>query len=134
MSSAESDFLYSVIIPFMQDDPCIATYHKYQQGAYDPATSEYTTTQVDIPVQVLVQDLTRNSNGLSSVFGSEVLMGDKECYMLPPNKGSSFALPLAIDTTSDRITVGGISYKVTNSKEANPTNQNVILYQLLLKR
>lgn len=131
--SAESDFL-PMIIEFMRDDPCIATYHKYSQGSYDPATSEYTTTQVDIPVQVLVQDLTRNSNGLSSVFGEMILMGDKECYMLPPNKADSFALPLTIDTTSDRITVGPYTYKVQNSKEANTTNTNPILFQLLIRR
>lgn len=131
--SSESDFLPMVKL-FLLDDPCTAIYHKYNQGQYDPATSEYATVQVDIPVQVLVQDLTRNSNGLSSVFGSEVLAGDRECYMLPPNKGSGFALPLDIDTTSDRITVGPYTYKVQNMKSADPTNINPILFQLLIRR
>lgn len=132
--SAESDFLVPCILEFMKDDPCTAIYHKYSQGVYNPATSDYTTVQVDIPVQVLVQDLTRNSNGLSSVFGELILMGDRECYMLPPNKSDSFTLPLDIDTTSDRITIGAYTYKVQNMKSADPTNSNPILFQLLIRR
>lgn len=131
--SAESDFL-PMILEFMRDDPCTAIYHKYSQGTYNPATSDYTTIQVDIPVQVLVQDLTRNSNGLSSVFGEMILAGDRECYMLPPNKADNFAMPLTIDTTSDRITVGPYTYKVQNMKSADPTNVNPILFQLLIRR
>lgn len=119
----------------MRDDPCTGIYHKYTPtGTYDTSTSEMIVTQVDIPCQVLLQDLTRNFNGLSSVFGKEILAGDKECYLLPPNKANSYALPLVIDTTSDRITIAGVLYKVEVCKSADPTGANPILHQLMLRR
>lgn len=132
--SAQSDFLYSCIIPFFQDDPATGYYTKYQQGTYDPATSEYTNIPVEIPCSLLLLDLTRNNNGLSSVFGTEILAGDKECWMLPPEKADNTILPLVIDTTSDRLRVGNITYKIVTMKEANPTGANPIAYQFMLRR
>ena len=131
--SAESDFL-PMILDFFRDDPATGYYTKYQQGSYDPATINYTTTAVEIPCKILLLDLTRNSNGLSSVFGTEILAGDKECWLLPPEKADTTAIPLTIDTTADRLRVGSITYKIETMKEANPTGSNVIVYQLMLRR
>lgn len=131
--STEEDFLRS-ILDFMSDDPLTVYYTKYTSGVYDPATSEYTTVTVETPCQGLMIDLTRNSNGLSSVYGKMILAGDKDLYLLPPNKLNSSINPLVIDTTSDRIRVGTTLYKVEDMKECNPDMTNPILYQFMLRR
>lgn len=132
MSSA-NDF-DRMILDFMNDDPCTAYYQKSNAGAYDPSTGELATTLVEIPVQIILVDMTRNNNGLSSKFGTEILAGDKECFMRPPEKADPLMIPLVIDTTADRLRVGSIMYKVQDMKEANPTGAAPILYNLMLRR
>ena len=128
-----TDFL-PMILDFMNDDPCFGVYHQATNPVYDPSTSTNNYTNVDISVQVILQDLTRNSNGLSSVFGTEILAGDKECMMLPPEYFSLSPSSLTVNTTSDTMTVAGILYKVVNMKSADPTGASSILYQLMLRR
>ena len=118
----------------MNDDPLTVYYTKYTQGSYDTSTSEYTSIITETPCKAIMLDLTRNSNGLSSVYGKSILAGDKDMYLLPPNKLDSNVSPLAIDTTVDRIRVGSIIYKVEDMKECNPDASNVVLYQFLLRR
>jgi len=132
MSSA-NDF-DRMILDFMNDDPCTAYYQKSFAGSYDPATGELAVTLVEIPVQVILVDLTRNNNGLSSKFGTTILVGDKDCYMRPPEKADPLATPLVIDTTADRLRVGSIVYKVYDMKSADPTGSAPLLYNLMLRR
>lgn len=131
--SSEQYFL-PMIKQFMRDDPTTAYYIKYTQGAYDTMTSEFTTITVETPCQCLLQDMTRNSNGLSSVYGKEILAGDKECYMLPPEKANISSPALQIDTVNDRVRIAGITYKVCDMKVADPTGSNPLLYQFMLRR
>jgi len=129
---AESDFLKS-ILEFMADDPLTVYYTKYTQGAYDTTTSEFTTTTVEIPCKAILLDLTRDSRGLSSISGKEILAGDKELFLFPPNKVDSLVAPLEIDTTSDRVRIGSIVYKIESMQEANPDAINVILYRFMIR-
>lgn len=136
--SAQDDFA-RMINDFFEDDPQIATYHQYVQGAYDPATSEYLTTQVDTIVMVITLDLTRNSNGLSSKYGTDILAGDKDVYMKPMVWGGiPFRAVLENinfpDTTSDKITVQNVTYKVANAKVLDPTGTEPMLFNFLVRR
>ena len=131
--SAASDF-DRMILDFMNDDSLTATYHQYTQGAYDTTTSEYTTVQVDTPVRGILLDFDRVSNGLSSKFGTLILQGDKEFYMLPTQKADPLATPIVPNTTSDRITVANITYKIEVSKSADPTGAAPLLYNFKLQR
>ena len=124
--SAESDF-GEAINSFLNDDPLVATYHQYSQGSYDPATSEYTTIQVDTTVQAILLDLTRNSNGASSKFGTTIGEADKELYFKPISG-------ITPDATSDKVTVGGWTYKIGVIKSLDPTSVSPMLYNLLLRR
>lgn len=128
--SAESDFS-AAIQEFFNDDPLVATYHQYSQGSYNPATSKYESVQVDTLVQAILLDLTRNTSGASSKFGSLISEGDKELYM-KPLVGSS--LPSSVNTTSDKVTVGGLTYKVSTMRSLDPTGASPMLYNLYLKR
>lgn len=131
--SAESDFL-PMLMEFFQDDPLTVIYQKFTQGSYNPATSEYSSVQVDTPCKAILLDLTRDQSGLSRKFGTLMLAGDKELYLLPPEKADTLASPLVIDTTNDRVVVNGVQYKVENMKEINPNGANPIVYDLMLRR
>lgn len=133
MASLESDFM-QVILDFFNDDPAIGYYIKTIQGTYNPLTSSYDSTVIEIPVSIIFVDLTRNTNGLSYDFGTDIQTGDKCCYLLPPNKVDPLVPPLVIATVGDMIRVAGITYRVINSKDANPTSANPLLYQLMLRR
>lgn len=136
--SAQSDFS-GMIQEFFNDDPLVATYHQYSQGSYDPSTSAYTTIQVDTLVQAILLDLTRNLNGSSSKFGTSISEGDKELYMKPILWGETpFRDTLdnitGPDTTSDKVTVGGWTYKVGTMRLLDPKGNSPMLYNLHLRR
>lgn len=132
--SAESDFMVDCIMAFLNDDPAIGYYQKSIQGSYDPSTGDYSASIVEIPCSIILEDLTRNSNGLSYDFGTDIVAGDKNCYLLPPEKADPTAIPLVIDTVADRIRVGTQIYRIINMKSADPTGANPLLYQLMLRR
>jgi hypothetical protein len=128
--SAQSDF-NAMIVDFFNDDPQTGIYHQYQQGTYNTATSEYSVTQVDTVVNVITLDLTRNSNGLSSKYGTSILDGDKDVYMKPFYVSD---VAVSINTTSDKITISGVLYKVCVSKVLDPTGASPMLFNFLVKR
>lgn len=130
--SASADF-DRMILDFMQDDPLTGIYHQYTQGSYDPATSTYNTTQIDTPVQCLIQDLDRINNGLSTKFNTLIVAGDRELYMRPVEKTNPLATPIVPDPSSDRITVNGVTYKIFISRVSDP-GSIPILYNFLLRR
>jgi len=131
--SAADDF-DRMILDFMRDDPLTATYIQYGTPVYDTTTGESTTPETLTSVQCIILDFDRMSNGLSSKFGTEILQGDKDFYMYPTNKADPLATPIVPNPTSDRITVGGITYKIVNMKEANPQASAPLLYNLMLRR
>lgn len=130
--SAASDF-DRMILDFMADDPMTATYLQYIEE-YDYATSENILVEIATPVSGILLDFDRTSNGLSSKFGEMVLAGDKDFYMLPTQKRDPIAAPIIPNTTSDKITVAGITYKIHVSKSADPTGAAPLLYNFMLRR
>ncbi len=132
--SAESDFSRA-IYEFFQDDPATGYYiREVGEGTYDPNTSLYTADLEEIPVRVILQDLTYTANGVSTKYGTLIQMGDKDCYILPPNKECCLNDPINLDPTKDRLRVGNITYKIAVVKSADPTGSNALVYNILLKR
>lgn len=131
--SAAGDF-DRMILDFMNDDPLFATYHQYGEPVYDTTTGENTVPETSTTVQCIVLDFDRTTNGLSSKFGTEILAGDKEMYMLPTNKANPSAPLIIPNPTSDRITVGAVKYKIVIMKEANPQVSAPLLYNFMLRR
>lgn len=109
------------------------TYTIKTAGSYDPATSGVTNISVSQPVKMVLLDLTLQSNGLSLKYGTEILAGDKEAYMLPPERTGGSALP-AITPGKDKVTFGGVVYTVVTFKEINPAGTNPLVYFLYLRR
>lgn len=130
--SAASDFDQMLLL-FMADDPMTATYLQYIED-YDYATSENVLVEVATPVSCILLDFERTNNGLSSKFGQLVIAGDKELYMLPTQKRDPLATPIVPNTTSDKIIVAGITYKIQMMKESNPTGAAPLLYNFMLRR
>ena len=118
----------------MADDPLTVTYQKQTTGAYNPSTGEVATTVVDILARGILLDLTLSGNGLTSKYGTNILTGDKELYMQPVEKTDALVLSLIPDPTQDFVVVAGITYKVMNMKEINPSGTNPIAYFLHIRR
>lgn len=132
--SVASDF-DRMILEFMQDDPLTAVFHQITStGAYNPATSEPVTTQVDTNVQGILLDLDRNSQGLMAAVGKEILVGDKMFYMRPVEKTNPSATPIVPNPTSDKITVANITYQIALVRSADPTGAAPVLYEMILRR
>lgn len=131
--SAASDF-DRMILDFMNDDPLTGIYYQYSDPVYDTTTGENTSSETQTPVRCILLDFDRVTNGLSSKFGTEILAGDKELYMLPTQKADAVASPIIPNPTRDRITVAGISYKIVISKSADPTGAAPLLYNFMLRR
>ena len=130
--SAASDF-DTMLMSFFLDDPMTATYLQYIEE-YDYSTSENILIEVRTPVSGILLDFDRTSNGLSSKFGEMVLAGDKDFYMLPTQKRDPLATPIVPNTTSDKIIVAGITYKIHVMKSADPTGAAPLLYNFMLRR
>lgn len=130
--SYESEFL-PMILEFFRDEEATGTYQQYT-SVYNLATSENEETQVDTTVKVILLDIDRTSNGFSTKFGTLVNAGDKEVWILPPQKADPLATPLVPNPAADRITIAGITYKIVVIKEANPTGSNVLVYNAMLRR
>lgn len=109
------------------------TYISQTQGVYDPSTGSVGVTTTETPVTVALLDLTLQSSGLSTKYGTQIMTGDKEAYVIPPNKTGGSALP-PIAPSLDRLVVAGVSYTVITFKEVNPTGTDPILYTLYLRR
>lgn len=130
--SASSDF-DSSILDFFRDDPLTVTYIQYLSGTYDPSTSTYSTTTVETPCLAILFDLTRTMNGLSVKFGTDIVSGDKEMFLLPPEKLDKYADAIVVNTASDRVRVGLIEYKIEVMKEIS-AGSNTLVYNFMLRR
>lgn len=122
-----------MLLSFFQDDPLTAYYIKYT-ATFNPATGENAQTPTEIPVQAILLDLTLLSNGLTTRYGTEIVAGDKQLYILPPEKFDSTASPLVIDTSTDMVRVGSVTYKVFHMKEINPSAASPLVYDLHIRR
>lgn len=123
-----------MIMAFMRDDPMTAYYIKEVAGPYDTSTGEAPVVRTEIPVSAILLDLIGSVNGFSTKYGTLIQAGDKELYVLPPNKSDPLAAPLDVDPANDRIRINTITYKIVAMKEANPDANMPLLYNFMLRR
>lgn len=131
MSTADFDF---VVAEFMRDYGTTGQFIRTVTGQYDPNTGTTPTTVTEIDVEVILMDLTLQSNGYSVKYGTLVQAGDKDIYMRPPNKVVPYMMPLEINPATDSVRVNGIVYKIVTMKEVNTTGTNAIVYSLYARR
>jgi hypothetical protein len=112
----------------------IAQYKTYTDGPYNPDTGSVSQTVTSTDVEAIMMDLTLQSNGLSTKFGTLVIAGDKELFVRPRHKTNPTKPIMAINPATDRVVVNGITYKIVTFKEINPTGADPILYDLYLRR
>jgi len=122
------------VAEFMDELGTSGTYVHKIQGEYDPATGQVEATLVETPVQVIVMDLTLQSNGFSTKYGTLVEAGDKEIFVRPPVKSDPTAQLLEMSPAGGRIIVGSIEYKIVSIKSIDPTGASPIIYSLYVRR
>jgi hypothetical protein len=131
--SAAADF-DRMILDFMNDDRLFGTYIQFSDPVYDTTTGENSSIKTETPVQLILLDFDRIINGQSSKYGTDILQGDKDCYMLPTNKANPAAPLIIPNPTRDLINVAGTTYKIVIMKEANPEASAPLLYNMMLRR
>lgn len=124
------DFHRTVIELMDEFGTSAGTFIKVKPGTYDPNTGMVTTVTVEVPVQLILTDLTLQSNGYSVKYGTLIQAGDKEIYVRPTDQLKL----LGIDPATDSVRVAGVTYKIVTFKEANPTGTDPIVYSLYARR
>lgn len=127
------DFDYAVL-EFMQDFGTTMQYTKIVAGEYDVETGVVSSTEEVTDVEGIILDLTLQSNGYSTKYGTMVQAGDKEIFVRPPKKADSSADNLVVDPATDFIVVGDVEWKVVTFKEVNPVgDDNPILFSFYVR-
>lgn len=108
------------------------TYTSSSEGPYDTSTGSATRIELSQSCPMVLVDLTLQSNGLSTRFGTQVLAGDKEAYVIPPHKAGGQRVTVTPD--SDRVTFGDVTYTVVTYKDANPSGSDSWVWYLYLRR
>jgi len=121
----------STVLELLLEVGTTATYTSVQPGAYNPSTGTVSLTKVDQTVQAALFDLTLQSNGMSLKYGTTIKAGDKEAYMLPPQKTGG--QPITVAPGVDKFTIAGVAYTVVTFKEVNPTGSDPCVYFLYLR-
>lgn len=121
----------STVLEFMREFGGDAIYTKQGESEYDTLTGTVTAISKNIPVRGILLDYPSHTYGRTVVPGTEIIAGDKQFLMLPPQKDSGF--PLVIETVNDRVKIGNTQYSVVVMKEINPTGSDTILYELMLR-
>jgi hypothetical protein len=108
------------------------TYTSTTEGSYDVSTASVTRVELNQTVPMVLVDLTLQSNGMSTKYGTQVLAGDREAYVIPPHKYGG--QQVSITPNSDRVTFGGVTYTVVTFKDANPSGTDSWVWYLYLRR
>jgi hypothetical protein len=107
-------------------------YTSSSEGSYDVSTASVTRTELSQSTPMVLVDLTLQSNGYSTKFGTQVLAGDREAYVIPPHKSGGQVV--SITPNSDRLTFNGVTYTVVTYKDANPSGSDSWVWYLYLRR
>lgn len=111
-----------------------ATYIKNTGGSYNPATGEYSLAQTTFPIKCIVMDLTLQSNGNTYRNGTMIEAGDKQVYIIPPEKINPTADVLIVNPSTDKILIGTKEWNIVTSKEYNPSQSDNVLIELYIRK
>ena len=108
-------------------------------GEYNPATSTTEVITGEIPIRCILMDLTLQSNGAGTRDKTLIQDGDKILYVRPSDELLPLLMPngiLEIDSSDDRVRVGGLVYDVVRTKVVDPsaTGTKPIMFELYLRR
>lgn len=112
---------------------------KLDGGAYDPATAKKSVVMGQITIKCIFMDLTLQSNGEGTRERSLIKAGDKVLYVRPSDELLPILMPdgiLAVDSSDDKVIVGGHTYDIVTTKVVDPTASGTspILFELYLRR
>jgi hypothetical protein len=103
--------------------------------SYDPATSENSVIYKDYPVNIMVFDYVRKSEGEGTQSNTLIKTGDKQVYVQPPQKTDN-GLPLpSFSANNSFLKLNGKTYKIITVKQLNPslTSDGCMLFELYIR-
>lgn len=109
-----------------------ATLRTYTEGTY--VDGEVIRTSEDIPVKAAMFDYANSGAGDKANFGTTILEGDKQCFMLPVSLTNPQSTNPDFKANRDCIVIAGVEWKVLTIKEINPTGVHTSVYDLHLRK
>lgn len=103
--------------------------------SYDPSTSENTVSYQDYPVNIMLFDYVRKTEGEGTQSNTLIKTGDKQVFVQPPQKTEvGIALP-HLNSNRDLLKLGDKTYKIVTAKQLNPsmTQDGSVLYELYVR-
>lgn len=103
------------------------TLQKLTGQSYDVDTSENVPTYKNIAMQGIPLDYLNKNEGTSTNANTLIKSGDKQLYIKPHK------LVNGIDPSTDKIILGGKTYRIVTVKEMNVTGVDVLYYELFIR-
>jgi hypothetical protein len=134
-----SDFI-GLVNDMMDEFGTVGTLVVNLEGdGYDPATGTTNSVTADIPIKCIIMDLTLQSNGAGTRDKTLIQDGDKVLYVRPSDELLPILMPdgiLAVDSSDDKVVVGGHTYDVVTTKVLDPTASGTkpIMFELYIRR
>ena len=105
------------------------------KGIYNPATSQATNTEIQIPCRAMIFDLTLQSNGTAYKSGTLIEAGDKQLLIQPNFSDGYFQHEEVerLEPNKDFVLIGNKKYKIITFKEINPSNSDSIIWDCYVR-
>lgn len=126
-----SDF-HHVVQDMMGDFGTPGLLLRPREAEYDPDTGTAEAGVDELPITCILMDLTLQSNGAGTREKTLIRDGDKVLYVQPAD-GLGTVLA-AVDSATDKVVVGGVTYDVVTTKSLDPTASDPILFELYVRR
>lgn len=123
-----------VVLEFVRELGAPAQYVSVKPNTYSPTSATATNTTTVFDVKAILLDLTLQSNGYSTKFGTLIQAGDKNLLVQPPHKIAGGTPLLEINPATDKIVFAGITYSIVTYKEINPAGNDPLLFDLYVRR
>ena len=126
--------MYRMVLNILSREGTTATLNQLAAtGTYVPSTGAYTpAATVSTTVKVVLLDYSATTSGLSTYTNTVIQAGDKQCYMDAKTDGVDLATKPS--PAGDTLIVNGVTWRIMNVKEYNPTGSRTIMFDLLLRR
>ena len=133
--SASMDKFARVVTKEMQRYGFDMSVVRQVKGAYNPATSSASITELEIPCRGIMFDLTLQSNGDQTKLGTLIEMGDKQLFIQPTEDDGFYYNNEtgSLYPNQDRVKIGGKIYKILTFKQVNPSTLNSVLWECYIR-
>lgn len=119
---------------FMREWGFQASYIRTLSSVPDDDTGTVDVVSQNIPINAIRAELFRPLNGTGTKPQTTIQEGDLILYVQPTEKADEFADRLIIDPSSDKVIISGETWNVVTAKTHAPDPDDIILYELYIRK